>query len=164
MLVSSRETQHIVQYLIVSHGINGLSVLMTSRQPMAPLKPHPISSSTPVQTIIHRTRSGGGPFRRGCQRGVREGTWTRAMNSMSNSRGILRTLRLMVPPSSFSGQNYISLPSSVPHALACGSACSSGSLEPSHVLRAMGMPASYLHGALCCSLGRRTTLADVERK
>src|SRR5215510_11775940 len=47
-------------------------------------------------------------------------------------------------------------------ALSTGSACSSGSLEPSHVLRAMGVPAPYLHGALRCSLGRGTTLADIE--
>ena len=47
-------------------------------------------------------------------------------------------------------------------ALSTGSACSSGSLEPSHVLRAMGVPASYLHGALRYSLGRGTTLADIE--
>ena len=47
-------------------------------------------------------------------------------------------------------------------ALSTGSACSSGSLEPSHVLRAMGVPGAYLYGALRCSLGRGTTLADIE--
>lgn len=47
-------------------------------------------------------------------------------------------------------------------ALSTGSACSSGSLEPSHVLRAMGVPAAYLYGALRCSLGRGTTLTDIE--
>ena len=47
-------------------------------------------------------------------------------------------------------------------ALSTGSACSSGSLEPSHVLRAMGVPEAYLYGALRCSLGRGTTLADIE--
>jgi cysteine desulfurase len=47
-------------------------------------------------------------------------------------------------------------------ALSTGSACSSGSLEPSHVLRAMGVPAPYLYGALRCSLGRGTTLTDIE--
>ena len=47
-------------------------------------------------------------------------------------------------------------------ALSTGSACSSGSLEPSHVLRAMGVPDAYLYGALRCSLGRGTTLADIE--
>lgn len=47
-------------------------------------------------------------------------------------------------------------------ALSTGSACSSGSLEPSHVLRAMGVPGAYLYGALRCSLGRGTTLEDIE--
>lgn len=47
-------------------------------------------------------------------------------------------------------------------AISTGSACSSGSLEPSHVLRAMGVPESYVSGALRFSLGRGTTLADIE--
>jgi cysteine desulfurase len=47
-------------------------------------------------------------------------------------------------------------------AISTGSACSSGSLEPSHVLRAMGVSEAYLYGALRFSLGRGTTLADIE--
>ncbi len=47
-------------------------------------------------------------------------------------------------------------------AISTGSACSSGSLEPSHVLRAMGVPAAYLHGALRISLGRSTGRDDIE--
>ncbi|MGE3539257.1 MAG: cysteine desulfurase family protein [Candidatus Tectimicrobiota bacterium] len=47
-------------------------------------------------------------------------------------------------------------------AISTGSACSSGSLEPSHVLQAMGVPAAYLLGALRLSMGRGTTLADIE--
>ena len=47
-------------------------------------------------------------------------------------------------------------------AISTGSACSSGSLEPSHVLQAMGVPAAYLLGALRVSMGRGTTLADIE--
>jgi cysteine desulfurase len=46
--------------------------------------------------------------------------------------------------------------------ISTGSACSSGSLEPSHVLRAMGVPEAYLQGALRFSLGRATSMADVE--
>jgi cysteine desulfurase len=46
-------------------------------------------------------------------------------------------------------------------AISTGSACSSGSLEPSHVLQAMGVPVHYVHGALRFSLGRRTTLDDI---
>lgn len=42
-----------------------------------------------------------------------------------------------------------------------GSACTSGSLEPSHVLRAMGVPFDYAHGSIRFSLGRFNTDADV---
>jgi cysteine desulfurase len=47
-------------------------------------------------------------------------------------------------------------------AISTGSACSSGSLEPSHVLRAMRVPRPYIHGALRFSLGRSTTTDDVD--
>jgi cysteine desulfurase len=48
--------------------------------------------------------------------------------------------------------------------LACstGSACTTGSMEPSHVLTAMGFPPSEARGALRFSLGRRTSEGDVE--
>ncbi len=44
-----------------------------------------------------------------------------------------------------------------------GSACTSGSAEPSHVLLAMGIPAQRAHGALRLTAGRATTVADVDR-
>lgn len=44
-----------------------------------------------------------------------------------------------------------------------GSACTSGTLEPSHVLRAMGIPFTYAHGSLRFSLGRENTDADVDK-
>jgi cysteine desulfurase len=43
-----------------------------------------------------------------------------------------------------------------------GSACSSGSLEPSHVLQAMGVAADVAQGQVRLSLSRFTTEADVE--
>jgi cysteine desulfurase len=43
-----------------------------------------------------------------------------------------------------------------------GSACTSGSLEPSHVLRAMGVPFTYAHGSIRFSLSRYTTDADID--
>ena len=43
-----------------------------------------------------------------------------------------------------------------------GSACSSHSLEPSHVLRAMGVQGDAAYGALRISMGRYTTEEDVE--
>ena len=44
-----------------------------------------------------------------------------------------------------------------------GSACASHSLEPSHVLRAMGISADDAYGALRVSFGHLTTEADLER-
>lgn len=44
-----------------------------------------------------------------------------------------------------------------------GAACSSGSLEPSHVLQAMGVPERIAHGAIRLSLSRFNTDADIER-
>lgn len=43
-----------------------------------------------------------------------------------------------------------------------GSACTSGSLEPSHVLRAMGIPFTFAHGSVRLSLSRYNTDADVD--
>jgi len=43
-----------------------------------------------------------------------------------------------------------------------GSACSSGSLEPSHVLLSIGCPPEIAHGSLRISLGRFTTDEDVD--
>ena len=44
-----------------------------------------------------------------------------------------------------------------------GAACSSGSLEPSHVLRAMNVDPSIAHGAVRFSLSRYTTDAEIDR-
>jgi cysteine desulfurase len=43
-----------------------------------------------------------------------------------------------------------------------GSACSSGSLEPSHVLLAIGRPPELAHGSLRLSLGRYNTEEEVD--
>ena len=43
-----------------------------------------------------------------------------------------------------------------------GSACTTGSLEPSHVLRAMGVPYTAAHGAIRFSLSRYNTQEDVD--
>lgn len=47
-------------------------------------------------------------------------------------------------------------------AASSGSACTSGSLEPSHVLTAMGFSHEVAHGSLRLTLGRETTVEDVE--
>jgi cysteine desulfurase len=43
-----------------------------------------------------------------------------------------------------------------------GSACTSESLEPSHVLRAMGLPYEMAHGSLRFTFGRANTKADID--
>jgi cysteine desulfurase len=47
-------------------------------------------------------------------------------------------------------------------AASSGSACTSGSLEPSHVIAALGLPAAYAAGTLRFSLGRWTTADDID--
>ena len=47
-------------------------------------------------------------------------------------------------------------------AASSGSACSSGSLEPSHVLRAMGVPFTSAHGSIRFSLSRYTTDDEID--
>jgi cysteine desulfurase len=44
-----------------------------------------------------------------------------------------------------------------------GAACSSGSLEPSHVLRAMRIDEKLAHGAIRFSLSRYTTESEIDR-
>jgi cysteine desulfurase len=44
-----------------------------------------------------------------------------------------------------------------------GSACTSSSLEPSHVLAAIGLPVELAHGSLRFSLGRNSTRQEIER-
>jgi cysteine desulfurase len=47
-------------------------------------------------------------------------------------------------------------------AVSAGSACTAGSVEPSHVLVAMGVPLDWAMGAVRSSLGRSTTAGDVD--
>ena len=48
-------------------------------------------------------------------------------------------------------------------AASSGSACTSGSLEPSHVMRAMGIPYTAAHGTVRFSLSRHTRDCEIER-
>jgi cysteine desulfurase len=47
-------------------------------------------------------------------------------------------------------------------AVSTGSACSSGAIEPSHVLTAMGMPPDRARGSLRFSLGKQNTAEDID--
>ena len=46
--------------------------------------------------------------------------------------------------------------------ISTGSACASGSLDPSHVIRAMGVPFTAVHGSVRFSLSRYTTDEDID--
>jgi cysteine desulfurase len=46
-------------------------------------------------------------------------------------------------------------------AVSTGAACAAGAIEPSHVLRAMGLPLARIQGSIRFSLGRATTSEDV---
>ena len=48
-------------------------------------------------------------------------------------------------------------------AASSGSACTSGSLDPSHVLLAIGLPHEIAHGSLRITLSENNTDEDVER-
>lgn len=47
-------------------------------------------------------------------------------------------------------------------AVSSGSACSSGSLEPSHVLLALGVPEGLAHGSIRFSFGKHNTVEEVD--
>lgn len=47
-------------------------------------------------------------------------------------------------------------------AVSSGSACSSGSLDPSHVLLAMGVPIEISHGTIRFSIGKHNTMSQID--
>lgn len=59
------------------------------------------------------------------------------------------------------GESILILMSDAGIAASSGSACTSGSLEPSHVLRAMGVPFTRVHGSVRFSLSRYNTQEDI---
>lgn len=44
-----------------------------------------------------------------------------------------------------------------------GAACATGSLEPSHVVEAIGLPSAYRNGVLRCTVGLGNTLDDIKK-
>ncbi|MCC6076782.1 cysteine desulfurase NifS [Pseudomonas sp. GCM10022188] len=61
------------------------------------------------------------------------------------------------------GEAILLLLNKVGIAASSGSACTSGSLEPSHVMRAMDIPYTAAHGTVRFSLSRYTTEEEVDR-
>jgi len=60
------------------------------------------------------------------------------------------------------GESILYMLSDAGIAASSGSACTSGSLEPSHVLRAMGVPFTSVHGSIRFSLSRYTTVEEID--
>lgn len=60
------------------------------------------------------------------------------------------------------GESILLMLDDVGIAASSGSACASGSLEPSHVLRAMGVPFTAVHGSIRFSLSRYTTPEEID--
>lgn len=63
---------------------------------------------------------------------------------------------------SVEGESILLLMSKEGIGASSGSACTSGSLEPSHVLRAMGVPFSAIHGSVRFSLSRYNSDEDID--
>ncbi|EHQ53637.1 cysteine desulfurase NifS [Ectothiorhodospira sp. PHS-1] len=61
------------------------------------------------------------------------------------------------------GESILLLLNQAGIAASSGSACTSGSLEPSHVMRAMGIPYTAAHGSVRFSLSRYNTRAEIDR-
>jgi cysteine desulfurase len=60
------------------------------------------------------------------------------------------------------GESILLLLDALGIAASTGSACTSTSLEPSHVLTACGLPHEEAHGSLRLTLGSRNTEEDVD--
>lgn len=61
------------------------------------------------------------------------------------------------------GESILLLLNQLGYMCSSGSACTSGSLDPSHVLMAIGLPHEIAHGSLRITLGRENTAADIDR-
>ena len=94
---------------------------------------------------------------------LEEGILTRVKNAVLNSKSKNR-----VPNTTNIGFQYIEGELILLHlndagiCASSGSACTSGSLEPSHVLRAQGVPFTSLHGSIRFSLSRYTTEKEID--
>jgi cysteine desulfurase len=97
---------------------------------------------------------------------LRDRLWTRLSAGLS---GVRRNghASLRLPGNlnlAFEGAEAAALIASLPEfALSAGSACASGSGEPSHVLRAIGLPDALARGSLRIGLGRSNSGPQVDR-
>ena len=83
-----------------------------------------------------------------------------AVSNSKNSKRLPNTLHLSLPY--VDGANLLTALSRQ-LAVSNGSACNSASVEPSHVLRAMGIERSLAFASLRLSIGRYTSIEDIEK-
>ena len=81
---------------------------------------------------------------------------------MSGARGVLLSLQLSKFPSAKHVCNNYLYCRRPWHAVSSGSACTSASLEPSYVLRALGVEEDMAHTSIRFGIGRFTTDEEVE--
>jgi cysteine desulfurase len=101
-----------------------------------------------------------GRLRDGLQQGILRSIVGVKVNG-EEARRIPGTLNICIE--GIEGESLLLLLDRAGIAASSGSACTSGSLDPSHVLSAMGVPKSLALGSLRLSLGRASTQADVDK-
>jgi cysteine desulfurase len=94
---------------------------------------------------------------------LQEGLMDRIPDSLLNGHPVKRLPHLLnMSFENVEGESILLSLDAVGIAASTGSACTSGTLEPSHVLTAMGIPPEIAHGSLRFSLGRVNTAEDIE--
>jgi cysteine desulfurase len=101
---------------------------------------------------------------RGLRDRLEEAIVERIPNVVVNGRGVARLPNTLNVSCHFvEGEGILYQLSDYGICASSGSACTSGSLEPSHVLRAMKIPDAAVHGSVRFSFSRYNTDADVDR-
>lgn len=94
---------------------------------------------------------------------LEQGILERISNVLVNGRGTQRLPNTLSCCFEYvEGESLLLMLSDLGICASSGSACTSGSLEPSHVLRAMGVPYTAAHGSIRFSLSRFNTQEEVD--
>ena len=97
---------------------------------------------------------------------LRDGFWSDLQSAVQGVH-LNGTLHQRLPTNlnvSFDGVDSETLLVSLPDlAISTGSACSSATLKPSHVLTAMGLPPERVHGSIRIGIGRFTDRAQLSQ-
>lgn len=94
---------------------------------------------------------------------LEQGILERIPNVLVNGRGTQRLPNTLSCCFEYvEGESLLLMLSDLGICASSGSACTSGSLEPSHVLRAMGVPYTAAHGSIRFSLSRFNTQEEVD--